>query len=272
MNIYNMEEIKAVGQISHDVCVNADCLDAMKYIKDKSIDMILCDLPYGRTACSWDTVIPFEPLWTQYKRIVKDNAAIVLFGSQPFTTDLIMSNRKWYRYEWIWEKNRGSNFANIRYMPFRQHENICVFYKNLPTYNPIREIRSEKSLIRDKTGTSRMKGGSHINKQTNMKKVPHALNRDGCKNPCSVIKFDVVQKHNELNSHPTQKPVDLLIYLIETYTNEGDLVLDNAAGSCSTAVACKRMGRKFIMIEQDADYCEIGRKRLKQELNMFENM
>jgi len=146
MKVLTLQEVQTIGSIPQNSLVCADCLKAMTYISDKSIDMVLCDLPYGKTACEWDIVIPFEPLWKQYKRIIKDNGAIVLTASQPFTTDLINSNRKWFRYEWIWEKNRGSNFMSLKYQPSKEHENVLVFYDKFGTYNPQKIFRTLKSL------------------------------------------------------------------------------------------------------------------------------
>jgi len=232
-----------------------DCLEVMKSIPDKSIDMILCDLPYGTTACKWDTVIPFEPLWEQYKRIIKDNRAIVLTASQPFTSALVMSNPDMFKYEWIWEKNAGSNFATLKYQPMKEHENILVFSKSTTKYNPIMQERAESGKSRVKTPIKYDRyqdGGVYGN---------------ACQEVQSVIRPDLryprsIQKFNrERGLHPTQKPVALFEYLIKTYTNEGDLVLDNCAGSGTTGVACKNTNRNFILIEQDENYCKIASER-----------
>jgi len=234
-----------------------DCLEVMKDIPDKSIDMILCDLPYGTTACKWDTIIPFEPLWEQYKRIIKDNGAIVLTASQPFTSKLVMSNVKMFKYEWIWIKNRGSNFALANKMPIKEHENVLVFYKNLPTYNPIKQKRAE-------TGKQRVK--TIINPSTVSENYGGVVLQEGkiygkLRLPSSWQKFNC-----EVGLHPTQKPVSLFEYLIKTYTNEGDLVLDNCIGSGTTAVAAKHLKRSFIGIEILPDYVKIAKERLKQDL------
>jgi len=244
--------------------IHGDCLEIMKEIPDKSVDMILCDLPYGTTACHWDTVIPFEPLWTQYKRIVKDNAAIVLFGRQPFTCSLIMSNIKMFRYELIWEKEKGTDFANSNIKPINSHENICLFYKNQPTYN--------KQLIKGKPYYKKCYNNQtkdDINFQGDNSGI---YDNRGFRTPTSVI---IISRDNITagkSLHPTQKPVELFKYLIRTYTNEGDLILDNCAGSGTTGVAAKRLGRKFILIEKEEKYVEIIKQRLKAEKTMFDNL
>ena len=237
-----------------------DCLEVMKGIEGKSVDMILCDLPYGTTACKWDTIIPFKPLWEQYKRIIKDNGAIVLTASQPFTSIAVMSNLEMFRLEWIWEKNAGSNFATLKYQPMKEHENILVFSKSTTKYNPIMQERAESGKSRVKTPIKYDRyqdGGVYGN---------------ACQEVQSVIRPDLryprsIQKFNrERGLHPTQKPVALFEYLIKTYTNEGDLVLDNTAGSGTTGVACKNTNRNFILIEQDENYCKIASERTGAEI------
>jgi len=237
--------------------IHGDCLIEMQKIPDKSIDMILCDLPYGTTACKWDTIIPFEPLWKEYKRIIKDNGAIVLTASQPFTSALVMSNVKMFRYEWIWQKQKGSNYANANKIPMKVHENVLVFYKSLPTYNP-QKTDLEKSYYR--------KGGVRKSPTKVMGKKSPAGNylTDGVRIgrfPISVQKISS-EGMDKGNHHPTQKPVALFEYLIKTYTNEGDLVLDNCAGSGTTGVACKNLNRQFILIEKEQEYIDIINKRL----------
>ena len=231
-----------------------DCLELMKNIPDKSIDMILCDLPYGTTACKWDTIIPFEPLWEQYKRIIKDNGAIVLTASQPFTSALVMSNPDMFRYEWIWEKSHPTGFATAKKLPLKYHENILVFYKKTPMYNPImwqgKANHGDNNYLKGLT--------NNAESQPNIKAVK--ANKNGIKYPKSLIK---VNSHNRADiSHPTQKPVALFEYLIKTYTNEGDLVLDNCAGSGTTGVACKNLNRNYILIEKEQEYIDIINKRL----------
>ena len=235
--------------------LNGDCLELMKDIPDKSIDMILCDLPYGTTDCKWDNVIPFETLWEQYNRIIKDNSAICLFGQQPFTSKLINSNLKLFRYEWIWQKTKSTGFMNAKKMPLKSHENILIFYKKLPTYNPqgivnnvsIKAGRSEKGNIRvyGKTGCG---NPDYIQTASNY--------------PKDVITFS--NPSNKGHKHPTQKPVALLEYLIRTYTNEGEIVLDNCMGSGSTCVACVNTNRHYIGFELDPQYYDIACKRLNE--------
>jgi site-specific DNA-methyltransferase (adenine-specific) len=226
-----------------------DCLEVMKDIPDKSIDMILCDLPYGTTACKWDTIIPFEPLWEQYKRIIKDNGAIVLTASQPFTSALVMSNIKMFKYEWIWDKDRscGSVLAKIR--PLKYHENVLVFCKSKEIYNP----QMTKGKMQKKAS-----GG----KSDNYGNVPIVRYNSDTYYPRSIQTFKAC--HNMTGKvHPTQKPVALFEYLIKTYTNEGDLVLDNCMGSGTTGVACKNLNRHFIGIEKDKEYFKIAEHRIK---------
>jgi site-specific DNA-methyltransferase (adenine-specific) len=230
----------------------------MKQIPDKSVDMILCDLPYGTTVCKWDTVIPFEPLWEVYNRIIKDNGAIVLFGQEPFSSELRLSNKKNYRYDWIWEKERGSNVLCVKWMPFKVHENICVFYKEKPTYNPQYEEHKGKLIKPNKPKFGKI--GSII---CSSSLTPIPYKDTGKRYPRSVIKYnrDILVS----NLHPTQKPVALCEYLIKTYTNEGDTVLDNCMGSGTTGVACKRTNRNFIGIELDDKYFETAKNRIEVE-------
>lgn len=233
-----------------------DCLELMKNIPDGSVDMILCDLPYGTTACKWDNVIPFDPLWQQYKRIIKDNGAVVLFSDEPFTSQLINSNLKTFRYKWIWNKTRGSNFQNARFMPMKSHEEICVFYKSKPTYNPQfwyskpykTKERKRKKEIQGLSGGS----ASRVCTAT--------ISKDGRRYPLSILEF----KRDNKRIHPTQKPVALLEYLIKTYTNENETVLDNCMGSGSTGVACINTDRNFIGFELDENYFNIAQDRLRK--------
>lgn len=238
--------------------IQGDCLEVMKMIPDKSIDMVLCDLPYGTTACKWDTIIPFEPLWEQYKRVIKDNGAIVLTASQPFTSALVMSNIKMFKYEWVWEKNKPSGMATAKYMPMKIHENILVFGKTKTKFNPIKELtKSKSSLINARKGYTNK--GNFISEINNIKATQNKWNE--FVNPRSILKIDT-EAHRKGRLHPTQKPVALFEYLIKTYTNEGDLVLDNCAGSGTTGVACKNLGRNFILIEKEPEYIEVIKKRL----------
>lgn len=228
-----------------------DCLELMKDIPDKSIDMILCDLPYGTTACKWDIVIPFDKLWEQYNRIIKDNGAIVLFGSEPFSSKLRISNMKNYRYDWIWKKTKFSNFLCLKKQPARNYENICVFYKKQPTYNP----QMEKGEPYKDNGRKIRKS----NQQTFGVKTQLPVINNGTRYPNSIIFFS---NGNNKNVHPTQKPVALLEYLIKTYTNEGETVLDNCMGSGSTGVACINTNRNFIGIELEENYYKIACERI----------
>ena len=231
---------------------NEDCLEGMKRIDDKSIDMILCDLPYGMTYNKWDTVIPLDRLWKQYKRVIKDNGAIVLTASQPFASELICSNRKLFRYEWIWEKENSTNFLNAKKNPLKKHENILVFYKKLPVYNP--------QMSKGKPYTAVRKEKPSLNYYKNQKMAKTVS--DGERYPISIIKFS----RDKEKLHPTQKPVALFEYLIRTYTNEGETVLDNCIGSGTTAIACLNTNRNFIGFEKDKEYWEIANERLEQNI------
>lgn len=226
---------------------NMDCLKGMQLIEAKSIDMILCDLPYGLTDCKWDSVIALDLLWEQYNRIIKDNGAIVLFAIQPFTTKLIHSNRKHFRYCWYWKKNNVTGAPFARVQPMRCIEDICVFYKKMSTYNPQGLVKLEKPIINkvnDKTDVYTYRGKANMQKYTNY--------------PKHLIEF----KRDKERLHPTQKPVALCEYLIKTYTNTGDLVLDNCAGSGTTLKACKNTKRNFIGFETDKRYYNVAIERL----------
>ena len=237
--------------------IQGDCLIEMPKIADKSIDMILCDLPYGTTACKWDVIIPFELLWNSYKRIIKDNGAIVLTASQPFTSALVMSNLKMFKYEWVWVKEKGTGFAFSKKQPLRRKEDVLVFYKNKPRY----DFQGEKL---DKP----YKHTLPINKSASGGITTDNLNSDGSRQYTEYThktKDNVIilpRDNANKGLHPTQKPVALFEYLIKTYTNEGDLVLDNCAGSGTTGVACKNLNRKYILIEKEPKYIEIINKRL----------
>lgn len=234
-----------------------DCLELMKDIPDGSVDMILCDLPYGTTACKWDSVIPFDLLWAQYERIIKPNGAVVLTASQPFTSTLVMSNPKRFRYEWIWLKSRASLFQNAKKMPMKRHENVLVFYKSLPVYN----LKLKKLETPIKSGRKN-KGGEIL--QSRVSSEDYMQTHTGFN--FSDIKFN---NPNNKNVHPTQKPVELFEFLIKTYTNAGDLVLDNCAGSGTTAIACINTNRRFIVMEQDKKYYELMKARIDQHAELF---
>lgn len=228
-----------------------DCLELMKDIPDGSVDMVLCDLPYGRTRNQWDKPLPFEPLWEQYKRIIKKNGAIVLFGSEPFSTRLRMTNLKLYRYDWIWKKNKATQYLNARKMPLNNYELISVFYEKLPTYNP-QMGKGKKYSNKHKPGDS---GGCYGN-------VSYSERKDiTTRYPQRIIEFGVDMK---AEYHQTQKPVPLLEYLIKTYTNPGDVVLDNCMGSGSTGVACVNTGRSFIGMELEQSFFNIAVERIRK--------
>lgn len=256
--------------------IHGDCLVEMQKIPDKSIDMILCDLPYGvlhknNPHTQWDRIIPFDKLWEQYERIIKDNGAIVLFAQGMFTAKLMMSNTKLWRYNLVWDKQRTTGFLNANRMPLRCHEDICVFYKALPTYNP-QYTDGEPNHARG-NGTHKntnqcygaynqdYKGGCYGNK--GVKRVPKTAD-DNKKFPRSII--SIKKEHESTTVHPTQKSVELLEYLIRTFTNEGETVLDNTVGSGSTMVACINTNRNGIGIELNEDYFKIAQKRVKNTL------
>ncbi|MGM0836034.1 MAG: DNA-methyltransferase [Bacillota bacterium] len=237
-----------------------DCLEVMKEIPDKSVDMILCDLPYGTTRNKWDSIIPLDALWEQYERVIKDNGAIILTAQTPFDKVLGASNLKLLKYEWIWDKQVGTGFLNAKKMPLKAHENILVFYKKIPTYNPqmtdakpenIRPLTESKQTSTNYGKVDKLRASNDYNPNKRY--------------PITVIPFS--KNSGELNSvnrlHPTQKPVALFEYLIRTYTNEGEVVLDNCIGSGTTAVACINTGRSFIGIERESEYVDIANKRIE---------
>lgn len=247
--------------------MQGDCLELMKTIPDGSVDLILTDPPYGTTACKWDSVIPFEPMWEQLKRIIKANGAIVLFGSEPFSSALRMSNIKQYKYDWVWEKNNPVGFVNAKLKPMNKHELIHIFSigktsngnKNNMPYNPQglipfnKEVKSGNKKGKENTywrpSLKSSNNGGHIQEWTNY--------------PTTILKFS----KDKDRLHPTQKPVALLEYLIKTYTQENETVLDFTAGSFSTGVACVNIGRSFIGIEKDEGYFNIGVNRIKERIS-----
>ena len=235
-----------------------DCLEVMKDIPDKSIDMILCDLPYGTTACKWDTIIPFEPLWEQYKRIIKDNGAIVLCGQEPFSSYLRISNIEDYKYDWYWEKERLTNVFQVKRRPGKTIECISIFYKEQPNYIPQKSEHTGR-LVKNRVGKN---GRFSITLQGKKGQVkPINYRDDRTRDPTQVLKIN--RDNNMKNVHPTQKPVALFEYLIKTYTNEGDLVLDNCAGSGTSGVACQNLNRNYILIEKEPKYIDVINKRIK---------
>ena len=233
--------------------MQGDCLELMKGIADKSVDMILCDLPYGTTVCKWDTVIPFEALWEQYNRITKPKGVIALFGSEPFSTYLRMSNIDNYKYEWVWDKISPSGFLNAKKRPLKRFENIMIFSNGVPVYFPQMEVRGKprnKTSYNNKNGDGDMVYG----------KFENIYSYNNTYYPTNIITISNAVKKGKV--HPTQKPVALLEYLVKTYTNEGDTVLDNTMGSGSTGVACVNTNRRFIGIELDETYFNIAKERI----------
>lgn len=247
-----------------------DCLELMRDIRDKSIDMILCDLPYGTTACKWDSVIPFDELWEQYKRIIKDNGAIVLFGSQPFTSKLILSNPDMFREEIIWLKNKAGSGLQAKQKHIKVHENILVFSKNgTYTYNPQKWLVDKKEFLTQRKTFNEIEAGNNIYS----KMIKKQKADDGTRNPISIISARVPftpaktktysNADVDLRVHPTQKPVALLEYLINTYSNENETILDNCMGSGSCGIAALKNNRNFIGIELSEEYFEIARNRIE---------
>ena len=230
-----------------------DCLERMKEISDASVDLILTDPPYQKTQNSWDSIIPLEPMWVELKRIIKPNGAIVLFGQNTFTFKLGLSNEKMFRYTLTWEKTKAGGFLNAKRMPLQAHEDILVFYKKLPTYNPQFEEGKPYTKKAVTNGDGRNYG--------NFNRVGQVSVNEGKRYPRSVVKFS---NDNHGSLHPTQKPVALLEYLIKTYTNENETVLDFTFGSCSTGVAALNTNRRFIGVEMEEKYFDIGVKRMQE--------
>jgi site-specific DNA-methyltransferase (adenine-specific) len=233
-----------------------DCLELMKDLPDKSIDAIICDLPYGTTACKWDSIIPLEPLWKEYKRIIKDNGAIVLTASQPFTTVLIGNDLKMFKYNLVWDKVAVTNPMLAKKQPMRCHEDILVFYDKQPTYNPQMRVGVKWSRAGKKQHTTDTLGQSTL--------FNNGSDESEMKYPKSIITFSNADKTK--NKHPTQKPLALMEWLVKTYTNEGETVLDNAMGSGTTGVACINTNRNFIGMELDDKYFEIAEKRINEAI------
>ena len=237
---------------------NNDCLESMTEIPDNHIDMVFCDLPYGTTRNFWDNIIPFDALWENYDRIVKDTGVVLLTSQQPFTSKLIMSNLSNFRYEWIWEKNKSTGHLNANKMVMKSHENVCIFYKKSPTYNPQRTtghkpfnaVKSKKNIERP----NELRNYGHIEQTLEYK--GGATDR----HPRSIQKFPVINNDNPNKWHPTQKPEKLIEYFIKTYSNENDIVLDNCMGSGSTGIACLETNRKFVGIESNDKYFNLAKK------------
>lgn len=245
-----------LASVSGSTFVNADCFDVFPFIEDKSIDAIICDLPYGTTQCKWDSILPLKKLWNEYERMIKPNGVIVLTASQPFTTKLISSNFNLFRYELIYGKTKSSNFMQAKKQPLKTHENILVFYKKLGTYNP----QMTKAIVLDKRKKEKQyshKEGSVNEGQKTFRKV-----ENGLRYPTSSLLFNNSDKTK--NEHPTQKPIELMEWLVKTYTNEGDIVLDNTMGSGTTILAAIKNNRIGIGIEKEKQYYDVAVRRASQ--------
>ncbi|MEB5480718.1 site-specific DNA-methyltransferase [Shouchella clausii] len=255
---------KLIGSLELNRIYQMDCLEGMKLIPDKSIDMVLCDLPYGITSQNrWDEIIPFDPLWNQYRRIIKDNGAIVLTAVKPFSAMLITSNPKMFRYDIIWRKNKSTGFLNAKKMPLRSHEEILVFYKKLPVYNPQKSFGHKPAN----------KYTKHTGDGSNYGKTKLGISGGGQTDryPTSVWDVKVINNDDKNKHHPTQKPVELFSKLIKTYTNPGELILDNCMGSGTTAVAALKTKRNFIGFETESQYIEIANQRIESTYNELED-
>ena len=236
--------------------MQGDCLERMKEIPDGSVDMVLADPPYGTTACKWDSIIPLEPMWEQLKRVIKPNGAIVMMASQPFTSALVMSNVKMFKYEWVWEKSKATGFLNSKKRPLVAHESVLVFSRGTPNYNPQMVAGNKYDKGKRKKQTSDDVYGS-------FREV--IVKSSGMRYPRSVQYFKTAESEGQ-TYHKTQKPVALMEYLIKTYTNEGETVLDFAMGSGTTGVACKNLERNFIGIELHPEYFKIAEKRINENI------
>jgi len=242
-----------IARVSHSTLVNADCFDVFPFIEDKSIDAIIADLPYGTTECKWDSILPFDKLWDNYTRILKDSGCLVFTGTQPFTTMLISSNLKLFKYELIWDKVLPTGFALVKYQPMKQHENILIFGKGKTTYNP-QKIKREKPRIYNRThkkyeGSENLKGGHDGNDRTLEYYEPRSIQ----------VFSNANQKAKQ---HPTEKPLELMEWIVKTYTNENEMVLDNTMGSGTTGLACLKTNRQFIGIEKERQYYDVAVRRL----------
>lgn len=242
-------------RVSGSVFVNADCFDVFPFIEDKSVDAIICDLPYGTTSQKWDIVLPFDKLWAEYERIIKPNGAIILFGKNPFTAKLICSNEKIFRYELIWEKSRAGNSMQFCKQPSAIHENILIFYKNQPTYNDLKFKVDEKYIDKRKSINDSFYSSGHY------RGVMKRKADDGLRHPQSILPFNSVWKKE---MHPTEKPIELLEWLVKSYTNENDMVLDNTMGSGTTNLACLKLNRKSIGIEKEKKYYDVAVRRASE--------
>ena len=246
-----------IARVSHSTLVNADCFDVFPFIEGKSIDAIICDLPYGTTACKWDSILPLNTLWKEYNRIIKPKGAIILTASQPFTTTLIESNKNNFAFAWVWDKKFGANFVQAKRQPIKVHEDVLIFTNGgmQPNYYP-QMIKRDKPI---KKGGNKQSDAIPIARTENAKLFGEQGKVYNEKHPTSIIQFDV-RKGRGL--HPTQKPIELMEYLIKTYTNEGDTVLDNTMGSGTTNLACLKLNRKSIGIEKEKQYYDVAVRRL----------
>jgi site-specific DNA-methyltransferase (adenine-specific) len=240
-----------IGSLELNRIYQMDCIEGMRLIPDKSVDMILCDLPYGTTACKWDTVIPFDKMWEQYERIIKNDGAIVLTASQPFSSALVASKIKLFKHEWIWQKEQGVGFQVAKYRPMQEHEHVLVFAKGKTSYKPIMEKL-------EKPQSQKRKSNNGASLSSPLKYSDERISVYKERYPTSIKKFN-----RDKGLHPTQKPVSLFEYLIKTYTNEGETILDNCMGSGTTAVAALRTNRKFIGFELESEYVRIANQRIE---------
>ncbi len=248
------------NSIELNTITQGNCLDLLPRVASGSVDMVLCDLPYGTTSCAWDSVLPFAALWEQYNRVLKADGVVVLTATQPFTTTVISSNLKDYRYNWIWVKNGITGFANAKRQPLRNYEDVCVFYRKPGVYNPQGLVRINKQVKGGKSAGGATLQGEVIGNGKGALRSGAAYVQEFTGYPRQTLE---VAQNSGPKFHPTQKPVALWEYLIRTYTNEGDTVLDNCCGSGTTGVACRNTGRNFIQFELDPKYCEIARQRLR---------
>lgn len=246
-------------KIGNGLMYKGDCLEVMKEIPDKSIDLILCDLPYGTTSCSWDLIIPFESLWDEYKRIIKPSCAILLFGTEPFSSHLRLSNLPWFKYDWIWEKSKCGSAFTSKYRPQQKHEIISVFGKGRVNYFP--QMQEGEPYKRTRRANNGDKPNNHKLGVTSDSETVNT----GYRYP-STVQFFQQKWRRQDQIHPTQKPVQLMEYLIRTYSDEGSLVLDNCSGSGTVGVACENTSRKYILIEKDEHYFNIGHQRLLEHV------
>jgi len=243
-----------IARVSHSTLVNADCFDVFPFIEDRSIDAIICDLPYGTTACKWDSILPFDKLWNEYKRVIKPNGAIILMCGEPFTSQLINSNLTMFKYKWIWDKKFAGNFVTANKRPLNTFEEIVIFYNNQPTYNP-QKTKRDKPITSGKRCHPRNRTGTEENVTYEAEKKTY-----DDKHPTTII--SIPRKIGKGTSHPTEKPIELMEYLVKTYTNESDMVLDNTMGSGTTNLACLKLNRQSIGIEKEKQYYDVAVRRL----------